>query len=149
MIALIGPQPTESSLSATLSPRRSATPHQLATLAPQIGVDRDKALQTSSGAERTTRATGEPESFIDLNIYSDEVGLHNPKLACRLLKAILLPRDWEETISCKRDCVFTIPNSPQGKSSILYFILFRFFWVLPSISNLENFCCFSLLMGWL
>lgn len=53
-IIVVEPQPMESSVLVTISPRRSATPDQPTTLAPQVGVDRGKAPHTSLNVERTT-----------------------------------------------------------------------------------------------
>lgn len=77
--------------------RRSATLKWLAAAhVSRVGFDQGKVPLSPSEVERTAQAAGEPESFVDLNIYSKKAGLYNPELARKLMKAILLLRDWEE-----------------------------------------------------
>lgn len=53
--------------------------------------NKGKAPCTESKGDH--RVEGEPESYVDLNIFSNESRLENPKLARRLLKAVILLRD--------------------------------------------------------
>lgn len=80
--------------------------------------------QTSLGVERVSRAAEELESVIDLNVYFDNTGLQNLELARRLLKAIILPRDWKATKSHRLTEVVSSPYPTllKVKVSFLYSI---------------------------
>lgn len=64
--------------------------------------DRGKALVIETTFEPRvgpeTRAE-EEEELVDFNIYADDIGLDNPRLARTMLKAIILSKDWEVTKS--------------------------------------------------
>lgn len=59
--------------------------------------DNGKAPQVFVQSKVDHWATEEHETYIDLNVFFDDLGLQRPKLARRLLKAIILLRDWKMT----------------------------------------------------
>lgn len=59
--------------------------------------DRGKVSEIPVKFEGDHWVVEEPETYVNFNIFFDESGLHSPKLARRLLKAIILPKDREMT----------------------------------------------------
>lgn len=98
---------------------------------------KSKSTLSPSRVEKSTWVIEEPETFIDMNIYSNKLGLQNPKLAQKLMKAILLPKDWEETKSCHL-CKITSSFYPTLLKVSLFFFNLTY-----------NIICCSLLMKWL
>ena len=86
-----GSKPTQTSGQLTPAPTVDVSPIQ-----PPLQ-DKGKATRTEERSRRDDPSEGDYE--VDFTIYSDARGLENLELARKLLKATLLPKDWEVTKS--------------------------------------------------
>lgn len=83
-VPLVNLQPRASS-SVRQPPEQSPVPPPVGASSSQVSrQDKGKAPQVDTGSRRDRQVEEEQEQFIDFNVYFDDLGLENPKLARRL-----------------------------------------------------------------